>query len=189
MKAIIVLGADRVGKSTIIRNTARSMEAGDLKVRVSHFSEIKPHHHSPIQQFEEEIENYKDLDVVIMDRFVSDTLFYETYRGQMSPISPEFALTVESKVLKLFERISVCLLNHPWDQTMISRHKEEILNNNLTCTPYWMSKQIERISEEHKHYYEHTKNYLDNWSLITKAYGYSNLSNSDYCRPSYTLSS
>lgn len=169
MKIVVVLGADRVGKTTAIENTARTLEAGGLSVRVSHFSEIKPYHHSPIQQFDHEINNYDpETDVVIMDRFVSDTLFYESYRSQMPPIPSEFALTIESKLLVLAEDgVKVVLIEHNWDNRLILRHSEEIRNScEMGCTDYWLAKQLEKRRLEHLAYYEHTRKYLSTQSLL-----------------------
>lgn len=190
MKAIIVLGADRVGKSTLVANTVRAAQAGGLSVLDCHFSEIKPDHHSPVWQFDKALDLCaNDLpDLFLADRFVSDTLFYETYRSQMAPIPAEFAKTIESKLLSLAtDGIWIVLLEHYWDGRLADRHTQEILNSNPDCTPYWVSKQVDMRRAEHEAYYQHTKEYLTNTSLIGKSIGYRVLTEGDIYRPSVSL--
>lgn len=173
MQTLIVLGADRVGKSMIIANTKKLIESAGQTALVWHFSQVKPFHHSPIDQFlgaferlENLIDQNKKPDYLLLDRFVPDTLFYEPYRNRFREIDPSWALAVESRLESYSDVTEYLLLKKPWDNEMIERHVEEITKENSNASQYWIDINVEVRRQEHEDYYTHTENFLQNRSLF-----------------------
>ena len=168
MESVIVLGADRVGKTTTVGNSFRYLEETGLTVTVCHFGGVSPKHHSPVQQFVDtlsDIDNETE-DYLILDRFVSDTLFYEPYRYQLPPIPDYVAMEPESMLLEMSSRVRVVLIEHEWDIAIRTRHEHEIRVLWPGCTDYWVHSQVEKRRLEHESYYEHTNRYLASTTLI-----------------------
>lgn len=158
MHSIIVLGPDRVGKSTLIRNTAKSLTDAGYSVATLHFREVQPHHHSPIDQYYEALGGGVNPGVqyLLLDRFVPDTLFYEERRANFPPIDYGMARTVESILLQLTGnegRVDVAHLAPNWNEQISKRHREEIRGRYPGCSEYWTSICLERARTEH---YLHT---------------------------------
>lgn len=168
METIVVLGADRVGKTTAVRNTSEMLKGYGSIVTIAHFGAVSPKSHSPVQQFTDFIGTYDPnaCDFLIFDRFVSDTLFYEPYRYQMPPIPHSYASEVESMLIESSNHIDVVLIGHAWNEDMVKRHTEEIVARDLGCTGYWVNAQLQKLKAEHEAYYEFTTNYLKNTSII-----------------------
>ena len=168
METIIVLGADRVGKTTMIRNTKKLLESFGSSVLVAHFSGIDPSHHSPIQQFTDSLSdvNSNGIDFLILDRFVSDTLFYEPYRAKMPPIPHEYSYEVESLLLSCSSRLDLVLIEHEWNSDIENRHREEIIEQYPKASHYWVHSQVKKREIEHREYYKFTKEYLRSGTII-----------------------
>ena len=170
MESVIVLGADRVGKTTAIRNSREYLEGGGHSVAVYHFGSVRPKDHSPVQQFVDTLFGIStkdtEVDYLILDRFVSDTLFYEPYRYQLSPIPDCVATGPESVLLGMSSHLSIVLIEHEWDTAIRTRHEEEIRKQWPECTDYWVHSQLEKRRLEHESYYKHTNQYLESKTLI-----------------------
>lgn len=167
MESIIVLGADRVGKTTAIRNTREKLERNGYTVTLCHFSSVSPKDHSPVQQFVDTLTGISTaVDYLILDRFVSDTLFYEPHRYQLPPIPDYVAAEAESMLLEMSSGVRVVLIEHEWDGAMVVRHEQEVRSLYPGCTEYWLRNQIEKRRLEHIAYYEHTNRYLATTTLI-----------------------
>lgn len=165
MKSIIVLGPDRVGKSTLIENTQKSLRDGGYKILCAHFREVQPKHHSPIDQYNHLFDAYpeSEFDYLLIDRFVPDTLFYETYRANFPQIDRSLARTVESKLIELSGEVSnidVIHLAYQWSDEIASRHRAEILEKYPGCTEYWIDINLKRAQTEHEEYNEFVSNYF-----------------------------
>jgi hypothetical protein len=170
---MIVLGADRVGKSMIVANTKKLIESAGQTALVWHFSQVKPYHHSPIDQFldafgrlENLIAQNKKPDYLLIDRFVSDTLFYEPYRNRFKKLDPSWAFAVESRLDSYSDVTEYLLLKKQWDNKMIERHVEEITKENSNASQYWIDLNIKVRKKEHRDYYVHTEFFLQNLSLF-----------------------
>jgi len=167
MESIIVLGADRVGKTTAVGNSLRYLEETGLTVTVCHFGGVSPKHHSPVQQFVDTLSGIDNMvDYLLIDRFVSDTLFYEPYRYQLPPIPDYVATEPESMLLEMSSGVRVVLIEHEWDIAIRTRHEQEIRSLWPGCTDFWVRGQLEKRRLEHIAYYEHTNRYLASTTLI-----------------------
>lgn len=167
MESIVVLGADQVGKTTAIRNTREGLERNEYMVTLCHFAGVSPRDHSPVQQFVDTLTGIStSVDYLILDRFVSDTLFYEPYRYQLPPIPDYVAAEAESMLLEVSSGVRVVLIEHDWDGAMVDRHEQEVRLLWPGCTEYWLRNQIEKRRLEHIAYYEHTNQYLATTTLI-----------------------
>lgn len=171
MESIIVLGADRVGKTTAINNSRIYLEKHRASVSICHFGVVSPKHHSPVEQFVDTLSGIDNtVDFLILDRFVSDTLFYETYRYQLPPIPDYVAMEPESMLLQISADVRVVLIEHDWNADMVFRHKQEILKQYPDCTEYWIKNQVEKRRIEHEAYYKHTNHYLNCTTLLKRVY-------------------
>jgi hypothetical protein len=167
VESIIVLGADRVGKTNAIRNTREEIERAGLSVTLCHFSGVSPKDHSPVQQFVDTLSTINNtVDYLILDRFVSDTLFYEPYRYQLPPIPDYVAAEAESMLLEYSCDVRIVLIEHDWNVDMVNRHEQEVRSLWPGCTGYWIRNQIEKRRLEHIAYYEHTNRFLASTTLI-----------------------
>lgn len=166
MKSIIVLGPDRVGKSTLIENTKKSLLNGGYEVACLHFREVQPHHHSPIDQFNQTLGNFlQDMSpaYLLIDRFVPDTLFYETYRSNFPQIDKSLARTIESRLIELsggVSNIEVVHLAYQWSEEIASRHRAEVQEKYLGCTEYWIDINLKKAQAEHEEYNEFVSDYF-----------------------------
>jgi hypothetical protein len=173
MHSIIFLGPDRVGKTSLIQNTTAFLKNQlDFDVQVLHFSEIKPEHHSPVDQFRNALTNieHPGPDFLLLDRFVSDTLFYEEIRSQMPHIDSSFSQEPESLLLDISSRVDVVVLQHGWNQEMIDRHIWELRNTYPRASTYWINSQLELRKKEHTEYYRHTSEFLKTNSLFVNTH-------------------
>ncbi len=171
MHTIIFLGPDRVGKTSLLNKTASNLKNAGYLVHALHFSGIRPEHNSPVEQFREKLTDIPlpASDYLLIDRFVSDTLFYEERRGQMPAINPICSQEPESILIDLSERVDVVILGRGWDQTMIDRHITELRANNPRASTYWINAQLELRMNEHNGYYGHTEEFFKSQSLIPRS--------------------
>lgn len=167
MESIIVLGADRVGKTTAINSSRKILEAHSLSVTVCHFGGISPKHHGPMEQFVDVLTGIDTMvDFLLIDRFAPDTLFYEPYRYQMPPVPYYTAQEPESMLLEMSAEVKMVIVEYRWDGVIELRHTEEILKLYPGCTEYWLKQQVEKRRKEHKKYYEFIDKYVNKHTLI-----------------------
>lgn len=172
MQSIVFLGPDRVGKTTLIRNTLSYLKGLDFEVNSCHFGKILPEHHSPVDQFRRELGGieHPGPDFLLLDRFVSDTMFYEEIRKQMPRISSDCYQEPESILLDVSTRVDVVIVQSGWNQQMINRHITELRTLNPRATTYWINGQLELRREEHKKYYDHTNKFFQEKSLLNNVH-------------------
>jgi len=169
MDSVIVLGADRVGKTTAIGNTRKHLESQGYSVALVHFGGVSPTDHSPVQQFTDTLMGINNtVDYLILDRFVSDTLFYEPYRYQLPPIPKYVAHEPESMLLEMSERVSMVIIEHEWNSLIKERHEEEVRQLHPNYTSYWLAQQVQKRRIEHEKYYEHIEAYIRKTTLISR---------------------
>ncbi len=170
MNTVIVLGADRVGKSTLIRNTEKLIdESNCCSYRTLHFSEVKPHHNSPTEQFFDSLNEVKTAGkpgLLLCDRFSPDTIFYEEHRHQTGAHDVELSRMVESAYMKESEAIYVIFLCPTWCKEISVRHREELAQ--LGGSPWWTRRMLEMRREEHNNYQSFMQSYLDQHTLFDK---------------------
>jgi GTPase SAR1 family protein len=168
MHSIIFLGPDRVGKTSLLNKTASDLKESGYLVHSLHFSEIKPEHNSPVDQFRDKLLSVPAPapDYLLIDRFVSDTLFYEECRCQMPAINPAYSQEPESILIDFSKRVDVVILGWDWSQEVIDRHIAELRSNNPKASTYWVNAQLELRMHEHKKYYSHTEKFFKEHSLI-----------------------
>lgn len=185
MESIIVLGADRVGKTTVVGNTFRLLQGYGLNPLLAHFGPVNHKDHSPMQQFVDFIRGVDSIgtDYLLFDRFVSDTLFYEPYRYQLPSIPTHCARETESVLIEASDRVDIVLIRHPWNEDIEQRHRQEVSELWPGCSAYWLDAQVRKRKLEHEMYYEHTEKYLLTETLIPKSrihYVDGDLYDSDY---------
>lgn len=171
MNTVIVLGADRVGKSTLISRTEKLIdESNCCSYKTLHFSEVKPYHNSPIEQFLIKLDEVKaegKPDLLLCDRFSPDTIFYEQHRHQTGAHDVELSRMVESKYISESSDISMLYLCRPWNDEMEARHEEELMG--MGGSAWWIRKMLEVRREEHYGYQSFIQNYLDKMTLLDKS--------------------
>jgi GTPase SAR1 family protein len=166
MKSIIFLGPDRVGKTTLINNTKQYLERKQKPYSCLHFKEIKPKHHSPMDQFRDALTNINpDINYLLIDRFVSDTLFYEPRRGQMPPIDPSCTLEIESLLFDISSSCNFIVIEADWGD-VYDRHVKELVDNYPGSSHYWRESQLSIRKKEHEDYYIHTDKYFFDQNLF-----------------------
>lgn len=165
-KTIVVLGADRVGKSTIIENTYKDLVAKDICIRKLHFSGPQPHHHSPIQQYLDPFQSAlaEKAQVVLCDRGFSEVCFYGKFRRHIE-ISEEWANSAESFFSAYSSDLKVFIVEREWDWSL-PFHISEINDLYPNCSNYFLDMQLKIREKEHKEYYEYMEDYLSNRSLL-----------------------
>lgn len=170
MKTVVVLGADRVGKTSLIeRSMETTVSRGKTPYRL-HFSGILPHHNSPIDQFLDPLSlgglQDLDIDVLFCDRFSPDMIFYERYRRQTGGHPVEYSHVVESTYMSKSESLHVILLNPQWNGTMEQRHRDELVSDYPRASEWWIRQMISQRKQEHTEYYQFIVNYLFHTSLF-----------------------
>lgn len=163
---IVLLGADRVGKSTIATNTINKLEAQGIDVIPLHFSGPKPYHSSPIEQyivpFDLALENYPE--VIVCDRGFAEVAFYDKFRRHTN-ISHEWAQSAESYFLDKSTYVKVFIVKRDWEWSK-PHHISEIYAENPDSTSWWVRNQLEMRRAEHEAYYNYMFEYLENYSLL-----------------------
>jgi len=163
---IVVLGADRVGKSTIVSNTLKQYKDIDIDATALHFAGPQPHHNSPIEQYTQPLDAALDImpEVVICDRGFSEVTFYDKFRRHVD-ISEEWAFAAESYFLSKASNVHVFLLKRSWEWSR-PHHIKEIKEQYPSSTPYFIRNQLLMREAEHYAYYEYMEDYLKNRSLL-----------------------
>ena len=164
-KAVVLLGADRVGKSTLAKNAAYSLTQNNFTATLLHFSGPKPHHSSPIEQyiepFDKALESHPEF--IICDRGFSEVCFYEKFRRQVD-LSEEWANAAESYFLKK-ATVSLFLIEREWEMCK-KDHIEEIISLNPDSSAWWIRNQLLAREAEHRAYYTYMHDYLKIRSLV-----------------------
>lgn len=167
---LVLLGADRVGKSTIVTNTLNELgkrRYTGYKAMSLHFSGPKPWHSSPIEQYTEELD--KALThaprVIICDRFGAEVAFYDKFRRNVD-ISHEWGQAAEAYFAQRSEKIQVYMVKRDWAWSRY-HHVTEIREQFPDCSLWWMKTQLEMRKAEHEAYYEYMLDYLKNHSMLS----------------------
>jgi hypothetical protein len=168
METIIVLGAERVGKTTTVLNTKKLLKRYGSKVVEAHFGPMSERDHYPGQQFANFINdiNKVEINFLLLDRFVPDTLFCEPRRNGFPEIPYEYANHIESMYMSASSRLDLVVIRHPWNREIEKRHLAEISQIYPCRTAYWESMNLKAREVEHTDYYEFLENYLTFHSLI-----------------------
>lgn len=181
-KILAVLGADRVGKSTLITNTYNALVERNVDVKVLHFSGPKPHHNSPIDQyiqpFQQVLTEGDCPEVFLFDRGFSEVNFYEQWRRH-TPISEEWTLAAESYFASNSYQIAIVMVKRSWEWAE-PHHIVELKAEYPDATNYFLRTQLNARKAEHHAYYEYMEDYLTSRSslyaeIITPGFGEENL--------------
>lgn len=165
-KTIVVLGADRVGKSTIVSKTLEQYRSEGIDAVSLHFSGPQPHHNSPIEQYIQPFNLALDSspEVVICDRFGAEVSFYDKFRRNINT-SEEWARSAESYFASKSSKISVFMIKRSWEWAY-PHHVKELNLIYPEATLYFISSRLEARKAEHHAYYEYMGNYVKNRSLL-----------------------
>lgn len=163
---VVLLGADRVGKSTIVTNTVKKLEKDGYDAKALHFSGPQPYHSSPIQQYIEPFDLARDemAQVIVCDRGFSEVCFYDKFRRHVD-ISHEWAQSAESYFLEKSLHVLVFLVKRRWEWSQ-PHHVKEVLDLHPDATAWFVKNQLEMRKAEHYAYYEYMEDYLNNYSLL-----------------------
>jgi hypothetical protein len=164
-KIFVVLGADRVGKSTFIENSYEALNASSTVSKL-HFSGPQPHHNSPIDQYIEPL-NKLELDkvrYVLCDRGFSEVCFYEKFRRNIV-ISEQWAIAAESYFKSVSSEIKVFMIERDWEWSL-PKHIKEIDELFPEASNYYRRNILLVREEEHKRYYEYMNSYLKDLSTL-----------------------
>ncbi len=163
---IVVLGADRVGKSTLVTRTLEEFESQNIDATALHFSGPKPQHNSPIVQYIEPLETVLQTspDVIICDRGFSEVCFYDKFRRHVA-ISEEWAHAAESYFSAKASKVHVFMVKRDWEWSR-PHHIVEIRQQEPDASLYYVRNQLEMRRAEHYAYYEYMEDYLKNRSLL-----------------------
>jgi GTPase SAR1 family protein len=163
---VVLLGADRVGKSTIVNNTIKKLEMDGYDVMSLHFSGPQPHHSSPIQQYIEPFDMAREAypQVIVCDRGFAEVAFYDKFRRHID-ISHEWAQSAESYFLEKSLDVRVYIVKRDWEWSQ-PHHVTEILEQNPDATAWWVKNQLAMRRREHEAYYDYMFQYLNNYSLL-----------------------
>ncbi len=170
MIGIALLGADRVGKTTLVAQLEKLCRAYDTTYLSLHFSGPRPHHESVYDQYLEPFSKLKETpDVVLFDRFTSEAPFYESWRRRFYDEDWQYKIeSCEKKLLKIFDNdLKLYYLCPPWG-SVHQRHIEEIdqLYGEGMSSWYKHCFQLTLRYNEHIAYYEFMKDYWNNFSHI-----------------------
>jgi hypothetical protein len=165
---IVLLGPDRVGKSTIVANTVNDLRKKDLDVKELHFSGMRPHHHTPIEQYIEPFNNaIEDMaEVIVCDRGFSEVCFYDKFRRNIE-ISEEWAQSAESYFSAYSSSLHVFLVKRPWEWSLPFHIEEiEFLSRGSDMSKFAKALQLDNRRREHDAYYDYMEEYLAHRSLL-----------------------
>ncbi len=163
---VVLLGADRVGKSTIATNTIKELGRQNFDASFLHFSGPQPHHSTPIQQYLEPFDSVRETmpEFIVCDRGFSEVCFYDKFRRHVD-ISQEWAQAAESYFLEKSQKVHVFLVKRSWEWSK-PHHKIEVLSLYPDCSAWFVKNQLAMREAEHYAYYEYMENYLSKHSLL-----------------------
>lgn len=172
----MLLGADRVGKSTAIDQLQKHFYVhqkyyGDPVIKKFHFSGPEAWHDSPIDQYTlpllANLNQYQDKPCVFLcDRGGPEVCFYEKFRRHVD-IPRHYLTQFEDFLLDNFLHIHVYLIYAPWWEVE-GRHVEEIEQQHPECSDYFRSMQLEGRKNEHEAYYDYMFKELSNSQCALK---------------------
>ena len=164
-KILIVLGADRVGKSTLISKVSDHLEANNLSYKSLHFSGPKPHHQSPICQYLDELTSlHPSLDWVLCDRGGAEVCFYEKIRRNIT-LDLGWSVKFEEYLKDYYSVVKIVIVKRDWHWSM-PKHSDEIYEWFPNCSDYWFMTQMKMRELEHKSYYEFMQHYFSEVSMF-----------------------
>lgn len=154
----LLLGADRVGKTTAIKHIKEILKDCDTY----HFSGPSPEHNSPIDQYtiplsKSFINNHK---YILCDRGGCEVCFYEKYRRGID-IDISWAHSFESWCLSNFSDVYIILVKKDWGPLMRRRHLDEIEETWENCSAWFKKAQLMAREKEHQAYYEYMDKYFN----------------------------
>lgn len=159
----MVLGPDRVGKSTLVKKIDISLQGRGASTACLHFSGPKPWHKTPIDQYILPIESVPPTtDWIICDRGGCEVCFYEKFRRGVS-IDISWALKFEDYVSSHFKTYKTLLLKRDWEWSE-PKHLEEILLLNPNCSDSFIRQELSQRFKEHHSYYKYMSRYFKNHS-------------------------
>lgn len=142
----IILGADNVGKTTLINNSTKFLKKflPNSEIAYKHFSAPKPGTHA-LDQYKEYLcsleRRFEDREssltntvpnIIFLDRAWPESKFYESYRRNDNSLLIEECLELEKEFLDFAEKrnykIRINLLYKPWSY-IEKFHIEELINN------------------------------------------------------------
>jgi hypothetical protein len=103
---------------------------------------------------------YETNEYLLIDRFVSDTPFYESRRGQMPPIDPSCTLEIESLLFDKSPNPDFFLIDLCWED-VYDRHVKELVDKYPESSHYWRESQLLIRKKEHQEYYYHTHKHFE----------------------------
>lgn len=172
-KIIILLGADNVGKTTIINNSFSTIKKymPGTTACYKHFSAPLPGD-APLKQFydyKSYLEDSNELtDYIYIDRAWPEARFYETFRRGNDNISINDCLELESDFLDFAKERgyspAIYLIYKPW--LFIEKfHMDELLNNTEftqeSARLNGESLSLNNREKEHAEYYLYMLEYMD----------------------------
>ena len=117
----MILGADRVGKGTILANTLANT-SGNVKVR--HFS-APPDRNKPWQQYYDFLrESFEGFRYAICDRGFPETYFYESFRNDLTLDFKDVRYLME-EFRSRFNKFHITIVKRDW-QLILPYHISEI---------------------------------------------------------------
>lgn len=161
---ILVMGPDRVGKTTMIERTINSFPEW-VYGKSWHFT-VPKNKNSPMLQYENFLKlpfEDKGVDFVFMDRGFPETVFYESWRlGNLIPDSELIRIT------KLFQarfiNFTPTLIHRSWDDIRAG-HIDEIANgvnhNESAESPNLLDREAEYYA-----YYKFMKKYVKMFPML-----------------------
>ena len=155
---IVLLGADRVGKSTIISNTLQKYLDQDRDAVALHFSGPQPHHSNPIEQYTVPFDSVLETmpEFILCDRGFSEVCFYDKFRRHVN-ISHEWAQAAESYFVDKSQAVHVFFVKRSWEWCL-PHHKMEVQDLYPGCSAWFKRNQLEMRKAEHYAYYEYMEN-------------------------------
>ena len=117
----MILGADRVGKGTIVANTLANTSGN---VKVQHFS-APPDRDYPWEQYYDFLnESFEGFKYALCDRGFPETYFYENFRNDMVLDIIDVNLLVE-EFKSRFNKFNITIVKRDW-QLILPHHISEI---------------------------------------------------------------
>lgn len=152
----MILGADRVGKSTLVGHLQK-----ELNGQIFHFSGPQPEHNSPIDQYIIPLSQSLSSphENIICDRGGCEVCFYEAYRRGIE-IDISWVHSFESWCLSNFSNVFVIVVRKDWDRLMIRRHLNELSELYPNATSWYKMSQLTARENEHNDYYEYMYDYF-----------------------------
>ena len=149
-KCIMVLGFDRVGKTSLINRSIELLGNPD-SILVKHWTAPK-NRKDPFKQYNDFLEqDFSDFDYVICDRGFPETYFYEHYRMKNDSVMYIPVIQLIERFRKKFIDFHIVIIKQDWG-VLIPRHLEE-LENGINNTVSGESETLDGRLTEYCAYY------------------------------------